>query len=494
MTNNDEKYQANFEAALLAISLNRSEARTLEAQLVEALRQLILSDLAVPGLRVPPTRVLAGELSVSRSTALGAIEQLKAEGYLETRRGAGTFVAADLPHLSAPPSVSQPKRAETQPKSRQLRPFAQGPDVRRFPHRDWARHLDAAWARPTPALLAPADPMGWWPLRRAIADHLQAWRGITADPSEIVITSGAAESFALVFADLSPGATIATEAPAFAPLLAEIDRAGLSASVFPVDEDGFDPCHLNDQIAGVVVTPSRQFPLGMTLPVARRLALIDWAAKAGSLIVEDDYDSEFRYSGAPLPALASLDPQGCVFYAGSFSKLLTPSLRLGYLVVPPPFVARVSAQIAARGAQASLVPQPALARFMDSGGFATHLRRMRRIYAGRYRLILAQVQNAFAGLLDPVPQPSGMHLFCRLGARLSGWSDAQIAELACAQGLAISALSDYPEAIGVGEGLVLGFAAHDEAELAQAMDQLHDLLSACAGQVAASDDPARVAP
>lgn len=484
MSKSSQKHQANFEAALLALTLDRGGKVSLQTQLIEALRQLILSDQSAPGLRLPPSRQLAADLSVSRSTTLGAIDQLLAEGYLEARQGSGTFVARDLPHFT-PPKPQAAQRPDPPPKPRAGHvPFGWNPDVTLFPYAAWARHLEAAWSRPHPDLLAIPDPFGWHPLRAAIARHLEAWRGISCRADQVIITSGASEGFDLIASLFAPRARIALEAPSFGPMLTRIKAAGLEPHFVPVDEDGFDPTQIGEDVAGIVVTPSRQYPLGMTLPVARRLALLDWAERSGGLVVEDDYDSEFRYTGTPLPALASLErsaqnQHGRTIYMGSFSKLLTPSLRLGYLVVPSQTVARLHQAMAVRGSQASLVPQPALARFMDSGEFATHLRRMRRVYAQRHAVLHHAIAARLGDWLTPDPQPSGMHLLCWPGPRLAGHRDADVAAHAARFGVTLSALSTYPAADRLAprnQGYILGFSAFDEAALLAGVDRLETAL------------------
>jgi len=468
--------QTNLQAALLALSLDRDSPQPLHAQLTEALRALILTGRAHPGTRLPASRQLAQDLTVSRQTALTALDQLIAEGYLETRIGAGTFVARDLPHL-APPTTLAPAGPEPQG-SRPLRPFHPGqPDMALFPHAAWARHLDRAWRHPDPGLLALPDPLGWPPLRAAITAHLSAWRGIACGSGQVVITSGAAETFELLArAAFRPGETVLTEEPGYAPMLAALERAGLHAQPMPVDGDG---AILPDDSAarGAIVTPSRHHPLGVTLPLSRRLALLDWARRKAAWVIEDDYDSEFRYSGAPLPALASLEA-GRTIYVGSFSKLLSPTLRLGYVVVPPALLNAVRAPLAETGPRASLVPQPALAQFMDSGEFATHLRRMRRIYGQRQAALRAALERHLPGRLIASPDPSGMHLVCRIGPDLGGFADTEIAARAGAAGVTLRPLSTY-WTDGTGpQGLILGYAGFDAEALEAATLRLARALPA----------------
>ncbi|WP_163272584.1 PLP-dependent aminotransferase family protein [Chelativorans alearense] len=475
---NFQKYeQANLQAALFALTLERGAAHPLHVQLAGALRALILSGRAAPGMRLPPSRQLAQELSVSRATAQSALDQLIAEGYLQGRRGAGTFVAEDLPHL-APPSAS-PTAGPAPQGPREARPFHPGvPEMHAFPHAAWARHLEAAWRNPHPDLLKLPDPFGWVPLRAAIAAHLGAWRNLRCSAGQVVITSSAAETFGLIAHLFRPGQAVHVEDPCYGPMRDRLEAAGLVCMPVRVDSDGFDPDLLACEAVCAVVTPSRQYPLGMTLPVARRLALLEWAGRNEALVIEDDYDSEFRFTGQPLPALASLDGGGRTIYVGSFSKLLSPALRLSYMVVPPALIARLRGAIGSAGTQASLIPQPALARLMESGEFATHLRRMRRLYAGRQRALLDAIASDLQGWLVPYAEPSGMHILCDSGPRLAGRLDSEVAVGAHRAGLTLRPLSGYPQAAPRRQGFVLGYAAFDEPTLRAGVRRLRRVLEA----------------
>ena len=481
MSNRQVSDQSNFQAALFALSLERGTGVPLHSQLTDALRKLILSGQAPSGARLPASRMLAGELSISRMTATTALDQLTAEGYLETRPGAGTFVATDLPHIAPPRPV---RTAVKLPKPRALLPFHPAiPDLSLFPHRLWARHLERAWRAPGPDLLAQPDPAGYGPLRQVITDHLAAWRGMEVDPRQVILTSGASEAFELIaMACLAPGDTVLTEDPGFPPMRAAMQATGLRAVAQPVDAEGFDiqaAARAAPAARAALVTPSRHYPLGITLPLARRLALIDWAQAQDALIVEDDYDSEFRYVGQPLPALATLDPGGRVFYIGSFSKLLSPALRLAYLVVPLRRLARLEETLARTRHSASLVPQPALASFMKSGEFAVHLRRMRRVYARRQKTLLAALDRHLPEDLIARPEPSGMHLVARPGPALTK-PDTEISAEAADAGLTLRALSPYFEHTPQ-QGFILGYAGFDEATLEDAVRRLGSVLRRAQG-------------
>ena len=479
MANSAKISQANWQAALLALGLDRGAATPLHVQLAAALRGLVLDGTAVPGARLPASRQLALDLSVSRATTQAAIDQLVAEGYLVGRQGSGTFVAEDVSHLapSPKPLSGGPAGGPRAQRALAVRRFQSNlPDLDAFPHAAWARHLNAAWRRPEPDLLKPLDPFGWGPLREAISAHLGAWRGIRCGAGQIAVTSGARETFDLIARLLPAGGVVQLEDPCFQPMKARLEAAGLTCSLSRVDDDGFDPATLQSGAAGVVVTPSRHYPLGMALPLPRRLALLDWANRQDALVIEDDYDSEFRYTGLPLPALMSLDPGQHTIYVGSFSKLLSPSLRLGYLVVPERLIDGLQSAIGPYGTLASLVPQPALASFMESGAFSIHLRRMRRTYARRQQIMLNSLDQHLADWLHPRPQPSGLHLVCELGPRLSGVDEKAVIDAADQAGLTLRSLSAYYHSEPKVAGVVLGYAAFDEADIADGIGQLADVL------------------
>lgn len=470
MANNTKNSQSNWQAALFGITLSREGGAPLHVQLIEALRALILSGQH-SGARLPPSRGLARELSVSRMTVTTAYDQLIAEGYLTARRGAGTFVAEDLPHLATPAP-----RAATQPaRPAEVLPFQPGlPDATLFPHREWARHLDRAWRAPEPALLMRPDLFGWPALRVSIAEHLAVWRGLECHADQIVITAGAWEGFDILCHGVLPAGTLwATEDPGWPVLHDLLRRAGARPVPLRVDAEGLDPARLPQGAGAVSVTPSRQYPTGVAMPLARRLALLSWARGAGGLVIEDDYDSEFRYQGKPLPALSGIDGLRHTVYMGSFSKLLSPALRIGYMVLPERLIGPVRAYMARVGARASLLPQPALAGFMASGEFATHLRRMRRVYAGRQAHLLRALAPV-ADLLGLGPEPSGMHLVARFGAGLA--PDQAVAAKARAAGLSLRALSEHAQLPEPPQGLVLGYTAHDDARMAEAAERLIELV------------------
>ncbi len=466
--------KSNLNRDLFAISLDASLKTSLQAQLLEALRGLISTSPDLVGTRLPASRTLASELSISRTTVQAVYDQMISEGYLVTRQGSGTYVASEITHLSQPQPILRPAG----PKTQKWLPFQTGlPDQSLLPHKQWARHLERAWRNPTPELLARADPLGWYPLRAAISDHVAAWRHLSCDPGQIVITSGAREAFEVIFHGLlGAGKQVAIEDPCWPKLHTILRDTGNLACPVRIDQDGLDVTRLPDKAHATIVTPSRHYPTGVSLPLPRRVALLDWARQTGAVVIEDDYDSEFRYRGQPLPSLSGLDGLNNTIYLGSFSKLVSPALRIGYLVVPKRMLQSTRTYLDRVGPRASLIPQPALATFMNSGEFAMHLRRMRRVYARRQSHLLTALAPA-CDLLELQPDSSGMHLCVALRAALADrMSDIEISQRAGENGLRISALSDQCVLTQKMQGLLLGYAAFDEDTLSDAADQLVSLI------------------
>lgn len=467
--------KSNYRPSLLSLSLDRSAGATLQAQLAEEIRAMVHSGRLEPGDRLPPSRALAADLGVSRITVTSAFDQLTGEGYLEGRRGSGVFVARDLSGLTLPPRPDHGGGPAPLPGPEPVRPFDPiAPDLAGFPHRDWARLMEQVWRNPEPALLSRADPLGWGPLREAIAAHLRDWRGISCDPAQVVVTSGLAEAIDLIAgAMLSPGDTIAVEEPGHRALRNAIAANRLCCHPVEVDDDGLPADRVPADARAVVVTPSRQFPLGMTMPLSRRLQLLDWAEAAGGIVIEDDYDGEYRYRGRPLPALTSLAGRGRVIYVGSFSKVMFTGLRLGFAVLPRDRLDAVAAAAARIGPRSSILAQPALARFIRDGQFATHLRRMRRLYAHRQGVLLAAMERHCSDLLSAEPAPAGMQLVARLSPGLARrMNDSEAARRARAAGVTTPALSAFFAGPPTRQGLVLGFAGFDDGAIDAAAARL----------------------
>jgi GntR family transcriptional regulator/MocR family aminotransferase len=482
-------------ATIAATRLDPTASVPLHRQLFEALRQDILRGRLHPGRRLESSRRLAAHLGVSRNTVLEAFGQLTAEGYLVAVHGSGSFVSGALPTSPRPPATSaetSPPQAESASislsgrrlscladaqRSTHLRPFQGGvAALDALPIALWRRVGARALADLELADLGYGDPRGFAPLRQALAELLWSARGVQCDPDQILVVAGAQQ--ALDFAArvlLDPGDRVWVEDPGYLGTRAALEAAGALLSPLPLDGEGMVVEHgiavaPNARLA--CVTPSHQYPLGTVMGVARRLELLAWARDAKAWILEDDYDSEFRYSGRPLPALKSLDESERVLYVGTFSKVLFPALRLGYLVVPRALVRAFTGARFCSGRQAPIGDQATVCRFLREGHLTRHLRRMRVLYQERQRW-LVEAAAELGGRLDVAPSEAGMHLV--------GWlpdhvDDRSTAERATARGLRIEPISRFSLEHRVRPGLLLGYAAFDRPAIQAGVATLESVL------------------
>ena len=471
------------------VPIDRRTGIPLHRQLYDGLRRAILEALLRSGQRLPATRVLATELGVSRLTVLTAYEQLRHEGYLEGRVGSGTFVRAAPPdhalHAEPSPAHTTPTGARTRPTAPRdaggLRPFRVSlPALDAFPHATWAR-LVARHARALrPAHMAYGDPAGLGALREAIAAHLRTARAVRCEGAQVLIVSGSQAALRLCAAVLlARGDRAAVEEPGYPGAHNALAAGGATLTPVPVDGEGIDVTALDalgDRVRAAYVTPSHQYPLGMSMSAARRLALLDWARRRGAWVLEDDYDSEYRYVSRPLGALQGMEPasdSGRVVYIGTFSKVLFPALRVGYVVVPP---ALWDAFVEARDALDIFQPtlyQLVLADFLDQGHFARHLRSMRALYMGRRDALLDGLARHCDGSLTVGNADAGLHVTARLPA---GSDDVAVVRQLSARGLAPSALSACYAGPAVAPGLLLGFGGSREPALTRATRLLGEVL------------------
>lgn len=468
------------DAAIAAISLDRAGAAPLHVQLTSQLRDMILSGRIAPGGRLPGSRAFAGDLGVSRITVTTSMDQLVAEGFAEGRHGKGLFVAPHLPDTSLKiTGYDEPFEIRPIDKGRSaplpFQPAAH--DARLFPHQEWAKLLEQAWRNPDTRTASGIDPSGHPALREAIAHHLHEWRGLRCQPTQVFVTAGGGDATQLLIRALGlAGHDVILEDPGYPLFASELLQQGVGVVPVAVDVDGLDPAAMPEARLAIV-TPSRHYPTGVTMPLARRLDLLAWSDRHQALILEDDFDSEYRYRGTPLPTLIGLADNERVLYMGSFSKVFTPQLRLGYLVVPEPLVASFEQVLRDRGPLASAVAQPALAQFMVSGRFATHIRRMRRVYSARQQALVESVSRHLSGLLEVQAEAGGMHLTATLSAALSArMSDTEVSQRATEAGLVLPALSSYSAASAGHQGLLMGYSGFDETELDSACATLAGLL------------------
>lgn len=472
----------------------------LSRQIYRKLRDAILAGRLAPGAQIPSTRELARELGVGRNTVLNAVEQLITEGYLQGERGSGTYVHRTLPEETTRVSQLTPvrqsattRRAPLPPRMRdltaitallpatgKLRPFLPCvPAVDAFPFALWGKLVQKHWRRQDSHLLGLGDPAGYLPLRRAIAEYLASARAVNCAPEQVIVVSGAQQALDLVSRVLiEPGDSVWIEDPGYQGVRATLTFAGATLVPVPVDEEGLQveagkARAPNARMA--YVTPSHQFPLGHTLSLARRLELLAWSRDAGAWILEDDYDSEYRYTSRPIPALQGLARDEQVLYVGTLSKVLYPSLRLGYLVVPQSLVEIFAmARTLAAGAP-SLIDQAVLAEFITQGHFARHLRRMRTLYQDRRAILLDAASRELHGLLEIHAADAGLHA---VGWAPNGMDDQVMCKQASAVGIDTLPLSSLYHGPQHKCGLVLGFAPFDQDEIHSGMRKLAQALRA----------------
>ena len=443
------------------LALDRSAAVPVHRQIYQWVRDAVGSGTLRPGERLPSARGLAARLGVARGTVDAAYALLIGEGYVITRGPAGSIISPYLASAAIParaPRPQPPWPAGAAPSSG-LPPFRLGvPALDAFPRKLWCRLAAHESRLLTQTAMSYPDPAGHRPLREAIAAYLAISRGIVCAPEQVIVTAGYQGALTLIARLLlRPGDRVWLEDPGYFISRQALMLAGADIVAVGVDAEGLHVAEgeaLAPDARLAVVTPSHQSPLGMTLSLPRRLALLAWASAAGAWIVEDDYDSEYRYSGPPSPALKSLDARDRVLYAGSFSKVLMPGLRLGYLVVPQVQVAAFADASRLSDGGQPVLPQSIVARFMTEGHFARHIRRMRVLYADRRAALAAALATEFGEQLCIELQAGGMHLIARM---LGGADDVALSSSANAAGLAVEPLS--PAAVGhsCGPGLVLGF-------------------------------------
>ncbi|HEX8272930.1 MAG TPA: PLP-dependent aminotransferase family protein [Longimicrobiaceae bacterium] len=473
---------------LALLPVDRRSGVPLHRQIYDGLRRAILGGMLRAGQRVPSTRVLASELEVSRFPVLAAYEQLLHEGYLEGRVGSGTFVRA-APPQDAPRPVARAAppvpRAGSPPRSEGdheggLRPFRVSlPALDQFPRALWARLVARHAHRLAPEHMGYGDPAGLGALRAAIAEHLRAARAVRCEAEQVLVVPGSQAALRLCAAVLlGRGDRVAVEEPAFPGARAALASSGAEVAPVPVDAEGLDVAALRALGAGVraaCVTPSHQYPLGVSMSAARRLALLEWAGDHGAWLVEDDYDSEYRYVSRPLGALQGMDAAGRVVYVGTFSKVLFPAIRLGYLVVPP---ALWDAFVAAREALDLFSPtlyQLVVADFLGGGHFARHVRRMRAVYPRRRQALLDGLARDCGGVLAVLNADAGLHVATLLP---EGVDDVEVVRRMAARGLTATALSTCYAGAAGRSGLLLGFGGSDERTLTAATRVLGEVLRA----------------
>lgn len=479
--------------AALLLALDPALDVPLYRQLYGELRAAILGGRLSAGTPLPSTRALADELGVSRNTVVLAFDQLAAEGYVEGAPRSGSRVAPSLPRQAvAPRSARLVAPAELSGRGRAIaetplpgmarggtppRPFRIGiPALDEFPRALWGRLFARRWRRGP--VLAYGDVSGYAPLREAIAEYVPAARGARCTPDQVIVVNGSQQGVDLAARVLlDPGDPVWVEDPGYGGARIALLAGEARLVPVPVDPDGLAVAEGRRLEAGArmaYVSPSHQFPLGVTMSAARRLELLRWAAEAGAWVLEDDYDSEFRYDARPLASLQGMDREGRVIYVGTFSKTLFPALRLGYLIVPEPLVDAFRAARAAADRHSPVVDQAVLADFLVEGHFARHVRRMRRLYAERQDALIEAIRDRLGGRLEASRRPAGMHL---VAWAKPGDDDLRLSEQAFGAGVEAVPLSRYAMRPSARGGLLLGWAGYSPPALREGVERLARALS-----------------
>ena len=484
---------------LLSIKIDRDAHQPVSTQLCIALREMILTGGFLAGERLPASRTLARDLGLSRTTVIEVFDRLVAEGLVESRTGAGTYVSAVL-NVSRPkpPQLDAPSVVHTAPRLSGLmaQAVSRFGDRKRLPHmpRAFTTALPAfdvfpmaQWARLSAKYLRGArddimgygDPDGSPQLRRALASHLRVNRGITCDAEQIFIVSGAQQAFHLIGSTLlNPGENVWFENPGAIGARNSLIACGANLVPVPVDTEGLrvdEALRLSPQFRLAFVTPSHQQPMGSVMSLERRFALLHAAERAGAWVIEDDYDGEFFFSGRPPPTLKSVDTNGQVIYVGTFSKSLFPALRLGYLLVPPALVDTFRTIMSKFLAGVPSHTQAMVAEFIDEGHFASHVRRMRLIYQERHDTLIAASRQRLAGLLDVLPTHGGLHTIALLRASASEVAISRDADQRQVTASPIGRFALAPVAVN---GLVLGYGGVSPKLITAGVEVLAQVLEA----------------
>ena len=483
----------------LAIYLDRASTIPLYRQLIEEIRKGVLSGRLKPNQKLPSSRSLAKSLTISRSTVTQSYEQLESEGYLETRRSSGTYVCQKIPDEWLKSSAIAPVTNNTTAKNLSLSQFGKNltsigslqvsepdyeisfrygnPAVEYFPMQQWRKLLAHHCHNSTDLLNYAADSAGYFPLRVEIASYLQRSRAVRCTPEQVIIINGSQQALDLIARlVLNPGDWVAMEDPGY--LGARYCFKGQLANIqpIPVNSEGLEvktvsSCPQNFKL--VYVTPSHQFPSGVTLSLTQRIALLQWAEKTDTLIIEDDYDSEYRYETQPVPALQGMDRSESVIYIGTFSKILFPSLRIGYLVVPPNWIPIVRKAKWLCDRFCPILEQYALTDWIKLGHFERHIRRMRQLYDSRRQALVAALKRYFGERVTIIGENAGIHVMAKIQTALP---DEVVIQKAAAVGVGlVSAREYYLERLSQGE-FIFGYAQLEETQIEQGIIRLSQVI------------------
>jgi GntR family transcriptional regulator/MocR family aminotransferase len=473
----------------IILSLNPNNSIPLYRQIYNQIREKILSGDLPAGTPLPASRSLAGEYHIARVTVTTAYEQLQAEGFITSQVGAGTCVADQLP-VPHEPAVFQPSfskwgkgvasSAQITEETTAARPEIDFGFGRSFPHifpyDIWRRLLARYLSTDDTMLSRYGSVAGFDPLRSAVADYLRRMRGVNCTTEQIVIVSGIQQALdILARLLLEPGNEVLVETPGYPDALKLFRLHQATLTALPVDHDGFpvEKIPKNSQARFAFVTPSNQFPRGGTMPLERRLALLQWAQEHSALILEDDYDGELRYTDHPLAALQGLDQDGRVVYLGTFSKVLFPALRLGYVALPPVLLAPFlqAKQLVDRGAPT--LTQAAVADFITEGHFERHLRRLRKAYGRRRKVLVRALQTHFPGRLQYSDAEAGLHVMVYLS---KSYDEEEVVRKAAEAGVGVYPGQSYHVKQAPAPSILLGFSGLDEQEIEEGIRRLAAVL------------------
>jgi GntR family transcriptional regulator/MocR family aminotransferase len=482
---------------MFAVNLDTSSGTPLFQQLYEHIRDGILAGRLCAGTRLPASRTLAGDLGVSRTTVVNAFDQLRAEGYLRGRVGSGTRVVSMLPETAmrvAPPRAAIRQRLAHDRRLLQrmhgrwpdvmgtltssARPLRPGnPDVHNFPRELWARLTAKHWRTIDPALLGYSGAEGYLPLRAAIAGYVSRVRGVRCDAKQVLVVAGSQQALHLCAQVLLESGDVAwMEDPGYPGARDALMGAGARIVPKRVDGEGLVVASKNDP-AGlklIYVTPSHQCPLGVVMSVSRRLELLEFAARKHAWIVEDDYDSEYRYFSRPVAAVQSLDRSGRVIYIGTVSKTLLPALRIGYIIAPEFLFDVFTRARRAMDRQSAVIDQAVLAEFISEGWLERHIRQTRTRYLERQRALVDAIRAEMPDILEVAASEAGMYLVAYI--RKPGLASSRAAHLAATHGVGAMPLSAFAQRPLAKEGLVLGYGEFGVEEIRDAVQKLSQAL------------------
>ena len=499
------------EIPLVAFRLNYTSDVPLYKQLYDLLRKAMLDGKLNPGQKLPGTRSLASELKISRNTVAIAFDLLRIEGYISGKTGSGSFVneipdntytvknilsikkqngADNLLSSKTEESVKRVARKLEKKISQEniikinsadgkIIPFQNGiPAVNEFPIKVWLKIINQATINISNLHLGYGDATGFRPLREAIASYLRTYRAVNCTTDQIIIVNGSQQGLDLIGRVLlNKGSNVWLEDPGYFGVRASMTSAGTSIHPCPLDDEGLDieySIKHNPKPDLIYTTPSYQFPLGLTMSFSRRIQLLDYAEKNNCWIIEDDYDSEFRYIGNPLPSLQGMDQSKSVLYLGTFSKVLVPGLRLGYLVLPDnEMLESFMAMKFIMDRQSPILEQTILARYIEEGHFTRHIRKMRMLYKSRQEFLIDEINKNLTGLAGAEQSPSGMHIIVWLPKNLN---DQKVSEEALKNNLIVNPLSGYSIKFFKDPGLILGYTAFDEQEIKNGIQKLKKTL------------------